>query len=243
MENTNQNLNQDDGIQGDEQATNLANLAIRTCEGNSYSGQVMTTDVSAEEQQFEQPKVGYNWETISDPSIRRSSLSRTPPRGPDKTTEMGDVGCQIPPALQRTITQDQMAEVTTGNERETSPRPRANTFPMEGTQDTGEKPGKRLREDEGDQLQELRKQFDRLVKTVNELVEITEASSKTKTEIKNSIRKLKRHTSDVCKEWQTVDVGGGRAKRGAEVKEMRSVLVQVVLEDINKELEEKNGEL
>ncbi|KAK9743727.1 hypothetical protein QE152_g8337 [Popillia japonica] len=65
---------------------------------------------------------------------------------PDKTMEIGDVGCQIPPALQKTITQEQMAEVTTGNERETTPRPRANTFPMEGTQDTGEKPGKRLRE-------------------------------------------------------------------------------------------------
>ncbi|KAK9693476.1 hypothetical protein QE152_g34172 [Popillia japonica] len=158
---------------------------------------------------------------------------------PDKTMEIGAVGCQILPALQKTITQEQMAEVTTGNERETTPRPRANTFPMEGTQDTGEKPGKRLREDEGDQLQELRKRFDRLVKTVNELVEITEASSKTKTEIKNSVRKLKRHTSDVCKEWQTVDTGGGRAKRDAEVKEMRSVSVQVDLADINKELEEK----
>ncbi|KAK9681355.1 hypothetical protein QE152_g38366 [Popillia japonica] len=64
-------------------------------------------------------------------------------------------------------------------------------------------------------------------------------TTKTKTEIKNSVRKLKRHTSDVCKEWQTVDTGGGRAKRDAEVKEMRSVSVQVDLADINKELEEK----
>ncbi|KAK9708417.1 hypothetical protein QE152_g27225 [Popillia japonica] len=80
------------------------------------------------------------------------------------------------------------------------PRARANTFPKDGMDDAGRKSTKRLREEEeSDHLQELRKQFDRLAKTVNELVAITDASSKTKTEIKNNVKKLKRQLTDIHK--------------------------------------------
>lgn len=108
------------------------------------------------------------------------------------------------------------------------------------TEEERRKPVKRLREeDEGDQLQELRKQFDRLAKTVNELVAMTDASTKTKTEIKNSIKKLKRQTTDVYREWKALDEGEGGYKWKTETKEMRSISIQVDPADIKNEMDEK----
>ncbi|KAK9721586.1 hypothetical protein QE152_g20801 [Popillia japonica] len=69
---------------------------------------------------------------------------------------------------------------------------------------------------------------------------ITDASSKTKTEIKNNVKKLKRQLTDIHKEWKVLDEGKGSNKQiKTEVKETQSVSIQVKLEDIKKDFDEK----
>ncbi|KAK9695122.1 hypothetical protein QE152_g33067 [Popillia japonica] len=70
-----------------------------------------------------------------------------------------------------------------GKEIERMPRARANTFLKDGMDDAGRKSTKRLREEEeSDHLQELRKQFDRLAKTMRARV----AANKKKVEVKET---------------------------------------------------------
>ncbi|KAK9729433.1 Endonuclease-reverse transcriptase [Popillia japonica] len=197
---------------------------------------------------------------------RRSSIARTPPPTPSRETSQQETEaamCDIGKSSVETLWQEDdltsptyklVGEVSL----DTSFRARANSLPGENarsfqpktldlmqerkkdTEEERRKPVKRLREeDEGDQLQELRKQFDRLAKTVNELVAMTDASTKTKTEIKNSIKKLKRQTTDVYREWKALDEGEGAYKRKTETKEMRSISIQVDPADIKNEMDEK----
>lgn len=148
-----------------------------------------------------------------DPFKRRDSIARTPPGNetPTRTQESETL-----------VDEQSMLQVLLN----------------ENTAEVLRKASKRLR-DEDESERELRKQFDRLVKTVNDLVEATRASTKTKIEIKNMVKKLKRQTNDVCKEWEEVDKKEKSLKPRTEVKEMKSVSVQADLEDIRKEYEGK----
>ncbi|KAK9719713.1 hypothetical protein QE152_g22491 [Popillia japonica] len=103
------------------------------------------------------------------------------------------------------------------------------------------KTAKRSRDDEAEEeTQNLRKEVEKLLKTVRELSEVTEASSKTKMEIKNNlVKKLKRQANDVDKEWKALDERQVKAKPRTETKEMRSIAVQASVEDIEREHEEK----
>lgn len=78
-------------------------------------------------------------------------------------------------------------------------------------------------EDEEDQLQEHKKQFDRMAKTVNELVSITDTSTKT---IKKKSKNVKH------REWKVLDERRVTLKGKAEIEEITSVAVKVDFENI-----------
>ncbi|KAK9729962.1 hypothetical protein QE152_g15592 [Popillia japonica] len=79
--------------------------------------------------------------------------------------------------------------------------------------------------------EELRKGTEKLVKTIRELVQITEASAKTKVEIKNLVKKLKRQADDVDKELQET-AKQVKLKPEQLKQEMKSVAVQTVPSDM-----------
>lgn len=161
---------------------------------------------------------------------RRDSLQRTPPE------------------KQKWLSQEAITDAALVEERNVSGalyRGRANTLPRENTRDVQQekvKATKRPREGETE-LEELRKGIERLTKTIGELVQVTEASTKTKIEIKNIVKKLKRQVGDVNKEWKLFDEHEDRNKAQVESKEMKTVAVQVGAQDIINEYEEKRQQL
>lgn len=127
---------------------------------------------------------------------RRNSIARTPPSTPDAAI------CNAGKSSVETLWQDddlltsptfKLVGKTSVETLDMSPRARANSLPSENininrtrfktidnTQER-QKTAKRLRDDEiGEETQNLRKEVDRLLKTVRELSELTEASSKQK---------------------------------------------------------------
>lgn len=85
----------------------------------------------------------------------------------------------------------------------------------------------------------MRKEVDRLLRTIRELSEATEPSSKTKVEIKNLVKKLKRQANDVNKEWRVIDERTPVIRPTMGSKETSSIAVQTNAENIKKELDNK----
>lgn len=120
-------------------------------------------------------------------------------------------------------------------------RERSNSVPSQSTATLPEKTTKRMREGSGENgREELAREIERVTKTVNELLRITEASTKTKLEIKNCVKKLKRYTNDLCKEWKRVE--NQECMTIPTKPEMRSMGVQVGVGDIQNEYEVKKIE-
>lgn len=193
---------------------------------------------------------------------RRSSIARTPPPTPSRETSQQETEaamCDIGKSSVETLWQEDdltsptyklVGEVSL----DTSFRARANSLPGENARSfqpktldlmqERKKAAKRLRDEEVEEdTQNLRKEVDRLLKTVRELSDLTEASSKTKTEIKNLVKKLKRQANDVDKEWKLLDAKEVKARPKEEIKETRTIGVQTSVGDIEKEYEEKRTKM
>lgn len=163
---------------------------------------------------------------------RRASVKRTPPK-------------ELMYVDSAQNTDDEVFQ-TKEQEIDPSPRDRAHSLQSDnikyiiGTS----KQMKRSRQESEEEIERevFRKSLQKLKKTIADLVEVTETSTKTKTEIKNLVQKLKRQAKDVNNEWETIDkeLEINKAKRPS--KEMKSVGIQVELEEIKSEYEKKKIE-
>ncbi|KAK9728948.1 hypothetical protein QE152_g16943 [Popillia japonica] len=107
---------------------NKLNKTINEQDGN-YNDQATETGISTDEKHDRESRVGYNWDVVLDPSIRRSSLSRTPPRGLESPLEVDDSGQQFPQMTAQEKAEQSRETIALGM----TPRARANSFPKGGT--------------------------------------------------------------------------------------------------------------
>lgn len=186
--------------------------------------------------------------TMDEVFKRRESLQRTPP-SVQRATNYGRLSLtETSPRTRSNSFPGENAnralfnesDNTQGNKLEVPPRVSTYSLFDDALIKAEKKSAKRLRDEEdGDLTQEFGKQFDKLMNTVNELVKITDASTKTKLEIRDCVKKLQRYANDTSKVWKTLEKDDRCFKRKEEAKEMRSASVQASPEDIKKETEEK----
>ncbi|KAK9680407.1 hypothetical protein QE152_g39114 [Popillia japonica] len=160
---------------------------------------------------------------------RRESLQRTPPELSKRTVGEEEESGKIMTTLESPM--------------QAAYRDRANTLPKESiwkVQESLIRAGKRPREEEVVKgLEELSREIGRITNTITELAQITEASSKTKVEIKNTVKKLKRQANDLNREWKIISRREETNTVQPKEREMKSIGVQVDVKDIINEREEE----
>ncbi|KAK9679006.1 hypothetical protein QE152_g40368 [Popillia japonica] len=122
-------------------------------------------------------------------------------------------------------------------------RDRANTLPKKSiwkVQESLIRAGKRPPKEEVVKgLKELSREIGRITNTITELAQITEASSKTKVEIKNTVKKLKRQANDLNREWKIISRREETNTVKPKERVTKSIGVQVDVKDIINEREEE----